>query len=82
MTKVQITLTDEEVSALTSYGGQFGYSLPKTLRFVIGKAVESHIQRSTPVFPLNQKQEELGLRALREHREGQSLSFEEMMSAL
>jgi len=40
MTKIQLSLTDQEASLLSMYGAQFGYNLPKTVRFVISKAVE------------------------------------------
>ena len=43
MTKVQLSLTQEEAAILSGYGNQFGYSLPKTIKFLISKATENVI---------------------------------------
>jgi hypothetical protein len=74
MNKVQLSLTDEEVAILASYGSQFGYSLPKTLRFVISKAAEKFIREGTvPVFEMSDATEKKGLAALKEHRAGKTI---------
>ncbi len=44
MNKVQLTLTNEETAILSSYGRQFGYSLPKTIKFIISKTAESYLK--------------------------------------
>jgi len=70
---VQLTLTDEEASILSEYGGRFGYSLPKTIRFLIGKAVETHLESKTPVYRLSDSGEAKGLKALEEDRQGKTI---------
>ena len=69
MTKVQLTLTDNEAAILKSYGSQFGYNLSKTIRFLISKATEKAIVEGTiPEFPMSEQTERVGLEALKEHR--------------
>ncbi|HYD34790.1 MAG TPA: hypothetical protein VD999_01860 [Vitreimonas sp.] len=69
MNKVQLSLTKEEAAILEGYGNQFGYSLPKTLRFIISKAAESFLRDGTmPVFEMSAKTEQSGMKALKEYR--------------
>lgn len=73
MNKVQLTLTKEEAAILESYGTQFGYSLPKTLRFIISKAAESFIRQGIiPEFEMSAKTEQAGIDALKEYRAGKT----------
>lgn len=79
MNKVQLSLTDEEAAILASYGSQFGYSLPKTLRFVISKAAEKFIREGTiPVFEMSDKTEQAGLAALKEHKAGKTIAVDDI----
>ena len=79
MTKVQLSLTDNETAILRSYGSQFGYNLPKTIRFLISKAAEKAIIGGTiPEFPMSEKTEKLGLEALKEHRAGKSTKIDDV----
>lgn len=73
MNKVQLTLTDQEVTLLSRYGSQFGYNLPKTIRFVISKASEQILRESTmPTYPMSETTEKKGLQALKEYRSGKT----------
>lgn len=55
------------------YGKQFGYSLPKTIKFMISKATESVIRSgSLPVYELPDSLEKKGLEALAEHKAGKT----------
>ncbi|MBU0578773.1 hypothetical protein KKE34_04255 [Patescibacteria group bacterium] len=73
MTKVQLSLTDQEAAILGSYGSQFGYNLPKTIRFVISKASEDFLREGTiPIHKMSKKTEEKGLEAIREYRSGKT----------
>lgn len=79
MTKVQLTLTDNEAEILKSYGAQFGYNLPKTIRFLISKAAEKVIsERSTPEFLMSDETERKGLEALKEHRAGKTIKVKDV----
>ena len=71
MTKVQLTLTDQEAAILRRYGARFGYSLPKTIRYVISKASERILDEAAiPEYKMSKKTEEQGLKALKEYKEG------------
>jgi len=73
MTKVQLTLTDNETAILKRYGSQFGYNLSKTIRFLVSKAAEKVIVEGTiPEFPMSKATEKIGLEALKEHRDGKT----------
>lgn len=73
MTKVQLSLTPEEAAILIGYGDQFGYSLPKTIKFMISKAAESVVRSgSLPVYELPDSLEKKGIEALNEHLAGKT----------
>jgi len=73
MTKVQLSLTDQEAAILTSYGSRFGYNLSKTIRFVISKASEEFLKESAiPVYKMSRKTEEVALEALKDHEGGKT----------
>jgi hypothetical protein len=73
MTKVQLSLTQEEAAILTGYGSQLGYSLPKTIKYMISKAAESVMQSgSLPEYKMSEAQEKKGFEALHEHRAGKT----------
>jgi hypothetical protein len=77
MSKVQLSLTDEEMAILRAYGSQFGYSLPRTLRYLISKATEKFLREGTiPEFKLSEKNEKAGLEAIKEHRAGKTVAVE------
>jgi hypothetical protein len=86
MTKVQLSLTQEEAAILTGYGNQFGYSLPKTIKFVISKAAENVVMAgSMPVYELSESLEKKGIEAVKEHRAGKTIevqNFESYFDAL
>ncbi len=74
MNKVQLSLTNEEAAILMGYGSQFGYSLPKTIRYVISKAAEAFMRESKyQVFEMSKKREEAGLKAIQEKKEGKAI---------
>ncbi|MEX0896221.1 MAG: hypothetical protein WDZ94_04830 [Patescibacteria group bacterium] len=72
MTKVQLSLTTQEATLLENYGSQFGYNLPKTIRFFISKASEEILKNEVPTFKMSKKTEENGLKALEEHHLGKT----------
>ena len=73
MSKVQVTLTDQEANILSDYGARFGYSLSKTARFILGKAAEEHLESKTTVYKLSDSAEAKGLEALEEDRRGETI---------
>jgi len=73
MTKVQLSLTDEEAALLSGYGAQFGYNLPKIIRYIISKAAERALREKTiPVYSMSEETEKKGSQALVEHNEGKT----------
>ena len=73
MTKVQLTLTDEEAALLAGYGSQLGYNVPKTAKFFIKKAAEKILNQGiTPVYEMSKETEKKGLIALKEHKAGKT----------
>jgi len=79
MTKVQLSLTSQEATILSGYGTQFGYNLPKTIRFIISKASENILQlTSIPTFPMSKEIEQKGFQALKEYREGKTIEVEDV----
>ena len=77
MTKVQLSLTNEETAILSGYGEQFGYNLSKIVRYIISKAAERALQEKiVPVYQMSEKTEEKGLLALKEHAEGKTVAID------
>jgi hypothetical protein len=79
MVKVQLTLTDQEHALLASYGEKLGYSLSKTIRFIIGnKAEELLFGENIPTFEMSEKREKMGLQALKEHKAGKTIVIKDI----
>ncbi len=79
MNKVQLTLTNEEVSILEGYGSHFGYSLTKTLRFIISKAAENFLHEGKiPVSKMSEETERAGLEAQKEYQSGKTLAVTDL----
>jgi hypothetical protein len=73
MTKVQLTLTDQEAALLAGYGSQLGYNVPKTAKFFISKATAQILSQGiVPVYEMSEDTERRGLEALAEHKAGKT----------
>lgn len=73
MTKVQLTLTDQEAAILAGYGTQLGYNVPKTAKFFISQATAQILKQGiAPVYKMSDEIEKKGLEALAEHRAGKT----------
>lgn len=78
MTKVQLTLSDQEVQAISSIGSKYGYNLSKTLKFIIGREATRFIDDSRlPTYEMSQKNEARAIRTLKEHRLGKTVKLNE-----
>lgn len=74
MTKVQLTLTDQEAALLAGYGSQLGYNVPKTAKFFIRKAAEQILNQGVmPVYEMSKETEQRGLEALKQHQAGKTI---------
>ena len=78
MTKVQLSLTSQEANIIGNNGSQFGYNLPKTIRYFITKASEEILRDEIPTFKMSKKTEENGLKALEEHRLGKTQEMDDI----
>jgi len=77
MTKVQLTLTDQEVQAISSIGFKYGYNLTKTLKFIVGREASRFIDDSSlPTHEMSKKNESRAIKALREHRSGKTVKLD------
>lgn len=73
MTKVQLTLTDQEAALLAGYGNQLGYNVPTTAKFFIRKAAEQILNQGIiPVYEMSEETEQKGLEALAQHKAGKT----------
>lgn len=76
MTKVQLSLTNQEAAILSAKADQLGYNLTKYLKFLISKAADASIaQDDLPSFPMSERLEEVGIQALKDHKAGKTISF-------
>lgn len=66
--KIQITLTPEEIAALSMKGKRLGYNATKYIKFLIMREAFSIVE-SIPTYPLTQELEEKTLEALKEYRQ-------------
>lgn len=66
--KIQITLTPQEIAALTMKGKGLGYNATKYIKFLIMKEAYSIVE-SIPALPLSQDLEKKTLEALKEYGE-------------
>jgi len=74
MTKVQLTLTDQEANLLGLRAKQLGYNLTRFLKFLISKEA-THVveEEKIPTFMMSEKAERNALRALKEYKEGKAI---------
>lgn len=78
MTKLQLSLTDQENAILSAKASQLGYSVTRYVKFIISKEAAKTIDSNDnlPTFPMSPKLEEIGLKALADHRAGKTTVLE------
>jgi len=69
--KIQITLTPEEVSALSYKSRSLGYNVTKYVKFIVMKEASSVVD-NYPVIPMGQALEKRTIEALKLHEKGRS----------
>ncbi len=72
MTKLQLTLTNQEADLLSFKAGKLGYNLTKFIKFLIGREAASVVEDDIPVFKMSKKAERIALKALQEYQKGQA----------
>ena len=77
MTKLQITLTDQEVSLLNLQAMSLGYSLTRFVKFLLGKeALETNKQ--IPVFKMSAKLAKNTKEAIEAYNQGKAYSVDSL----
>lgn len=71
MTKVQISLTNQETDLIAQRAMILGYDVTKYLKFVVSREALS-VAEETPSFPLSLAAEKKALKALREFKIGKT----------
>lgn len=69
--KIQITLTPEEVSALSYKSRSLGYNVTKYVKFIVMKEASSVVE-NYPVFSMSQSLEKRTNEALKLHEKGKT----------
>lgn len=78
MTKLQLSLTDQEESILSLKAARLGYSVTRYVKFLISQEAAKTINPddNLPTFPMSPELEEIGLQALKDHRAGKTTVLE------
>lgn len=69
--KIQITLTPEEVSALSFKSRSLGYNVTKYVKFIVMKEASSVVE-NYPIFSMSQPLEKRTIEALKLHEKGKT----------
>jgi len=69
--KIQITLTPEEVVALALRGKPLGYNVTRYIKFIVSREAFDAVE-SYPIIKMGALLEKKTLKALKEHKKGQS----------
>ncbi|MEA3355322.1 MAG: hypothetical protein U9Q63_02480 [Patescibacteria group bacterium] len=78
MTKLQITLTDQEAMALGYGASNLGYSLTKFVKFLLGqKAVEWN--KNIPSYQLSKKAVEGLEKSMKDYKDGKFTEVKSLM---
>ena len=76
MTKLQLTLTDQEVNLLSARAARLGYNLTRFVKFLVSQeATKFADQPNVPVFTMSKRAEAIALQARRDHLAGKSIPF-------
>lgn len=73
--KIQLTLTPEEITALSFKGKALGYNVTKYVKFLVMKEAYSVIE-SIPACQLSPRQEKKTLKAIKEYKGGKAKKLE------
>jgi len=73
MTKLQITLTDQEADILKIKAASFGYNLTRFVKFILGQKVLEY-DASIPTYRMSAKTEKRVEEALADYEAGRTIS--------
>jgi hypothetical protein len=71
MTKLQITITNQEADLLSAKATLFGYKLTRFVKFLIAREVAQTMEQ-IPTFPISKKAEKLAIEAKTEYKKGKA----------
>lgn len=74
MTKLQITLTDEETQLLAMRGGSMGYDVTKYAKYVLAREAIDGVY-GVPTFRTNARMEKAIKEGLEEYRRGKTKTW-------
>ncbi len=74
MTKLQITLTDQETQLLAMRGGSMGYDVTKYVKYVLAREAIDGVY-GIPTFKANARMEKVIKEGLEEYRQGKTKTW-------
>ena len=73
--KVQITLTPQEVAALSIKSKALGYNVTKYIKFIISKEAQATVEEY-PTYKMSKRLEKITAKALKDYKEGKMVQLE------
>lgn len=71
MYKVQLTFTEQEADILSQKASEFGYSVTKYIKLLLGREV-LEISEKYPIIKMSKKAEKRAIQALNEYKHGET----------
>ncbi len=76
MTKIQLSLTDQETDILSAEAAQLGYNLTKFIKFLISKvSFDATSKKEVLEFKMSKKGENIALTAIDEYKKNKSIKI-------
>jgi len=72
--KIQITLTPQEVAALSIKSKAMGYNVTKYIKFIVSKEVEQTVE-DVPTFKMSKRLERITLKAIEDYKNGKAIKL-------
>lgn len=72
--KVQITLTPEEVAALSIKGKALGYNVTKYIKFIVSKEVQATVEEY-PTYKMSKRLEKITAKAIKDYKAGKFVTL-------
>ena len=72
--KIQITLTPQEVAALSLKGKALGYNVTKYIKFIVSKEVEETVEEY-PTYKMSNRLEKITQKAMKDYKEGKFITL-------
>jgi len=77
MTKIQLSLTDQETDILSAEAARLGYNLTKFIKFLISRtSFDISSKKEIPEFKMSKNAEDISLAAIEEYKKNKSVKVE------